>query len=798
MNSGIIFSCITSRGKNINVELKVCTPCILRIKMYPEVEKRDVASLLEIKRDWDISAFDVSETPDKVMVKTEVLRFEVQKEPWQYSIYDKNSKVILKEHIADLDVHNNYRSLPVGFTTENGRFLRANETFYISPGECFYGFGEKFTRLNKLGQRICGWNTNPFGVGTEESYKNIPFFVSTRGYGVFINSTHRITYEMGSRSLMSYTIMIEEPRLDLFLIYGPELKDVLAHYAEITGYPSLPPLESFGLWYTPFSWSDDIDYYVGLARKFRELDIPIDQFSCIVNLTSFPGRPELTMKELVKRTKALSSALSKESIKIGLYVAPLLNIGTELEKEAREHGYCLKREDGSAYEIPLGVKNNGEIRETEYSMAMLERDHAWRERHNRIVYTSCLMPDFTNPEAFKWWKSKIIELMKAGCFGIDMSDFGEDVPSDAYYYSGRVGKEMHNVYPLLYQKASYEAVAEGTGHRGLVNARSGTAGLQRYPICWSGDSSCTWEDMLATIRGGLSIGLSGVAFWSCDTGGYVPLTSELTPELWIRWAQFAMFLSHTRLHGIGPERVPWNFGEKALNIFRRYARLRYRLLPYIFSSAYKSTQTGLPMIRAMVLEFQDDPNTYDRDDQYMFGDAFLVAPVYTPENKRTVYLPKGIWFNYWTGEEYQGAKTLYIQPPLEELPLYIRCNSIVPIGPDIDYIGQKPFDPLTLDIWLCDSARFTIYDEEEMVECKAECRGRRKVVEVSNSKKHYFVKLNHTVCPIQVIFNEQNLPRFDSIGEIKRAEFGWYFETPSTVWIKFNGSGRNNKIIIEE
>lgn len=797
IDGGVLFSCITSSGREVNVELKVCTDHIFRIKRYPAEGKQDMESLLEIKRDWDVQDFDVVENSEKITVKTESLRFECIKEPWQYIIYDKHDKAILKEHITDVDVHNNYRSLPVGFITESGKIRRANETFHIYPGECFYGFGEKFTRLNKLGQRLIGWNTNPFGPGTEESYKNIPFFMSTRGYGIFVNSTYRITYEMGNRSLMSYTIIVDEPRLDLFFIYGPRLKDVLRRYAKITGFPSLPPLDSFGIWYTPFAWSEDVNHYVELARKFREFDIPIDRFSCIVNLTAFPGRPDLPMKELVERTKALSNALSQEGIKIGLYVAPLLNIGTELEKEARENGYCLKKEDGSDYEVWLGVKGDSEVRETEYSLAMLERDNAWRERHNRIVYTPCLMPDFTNPETIKWWKNKIIALMQAGCLGIDMSDFGEDVPADAYYYNGRSGEEMHNIYPLLYQKASFEAVEEGTARRGLVNARSGTAGMQRYPICWAGDSNCTWEDMLATIRGGLSIGLSGVAFWSCDIGGYVPLKCELTPELWIRWSQFAMFLSHTRLHGIGPDRVPWNFGEKALNIFRKYARLRYRLLPYIFSCAYKCSQTGLPMMRAMVLEFQDDPNTYDRDDQYMFGDAFLVAPVYTPDNKRTVYLPGGIWFNYWTGEQYKGATTLYIEPSLEELPLFIRGDSIIPMGPEMDYIGQKPFDPLVLDIWLCETASFTIFDEEEMVECNAEKRGTRKVLEISNSKKHYIAKFNHTDCPQKVILNGQNLSRLGSTEEFKKAECGWYFEPPSTVFVKFKRVRKNTKIIIE-
>ncbi|GAG53369.1 unnamed protein product, partial [marine sediment metagenome] len=231
--------------------LAVCTPHIIRFRMCPDGELRDVKGLLDIKEEWPATAFDVSETPEAVSIDTGAIRFEAQKNPWKYAIYDKAGQVVLQENVRDLDAHTNYRSLPVGFTSQDGKFCRSNETFNLFPGEAFYGFGEKFTRFNKLGLRIKGWNTNPYGAGTEESYKNIPFFMSTRGYGIFVNTTYRITYDMGSRSLMTSTIMVDDPRLDLFIIYGPGLKDVLARYEEITGWPSLPPKESFGIFCNP-------------------------------------------------------------------------------------------------------------------------------------------------------------------------------------------------------------------------------------------------------------------------------------------------------------------------------------------------------------------------------------------------------------------------------------------------------------------------------------------------------------------------------------------------------------------
>ena len=791
---GIVFHCTTSQRNSVDTQFTVCSPHVLRFQMCADQELKNVKGLLEIYEDWPASAFDVSETPETVAIDTGAVRLEVQKEPWCYTIYDKAGEVVLKENIRDLDAHSNYRTFPIGFMTEDGKSCRSNETFNLHPGESFFGFGEKFTRLNKLGQRIHGWNKNPFGGGTEEAYKNIPFFMCTRGYGIFVNSTYRITYDVGSLSLASVAVVIDDPRLDLFIIYGPNLKDVLARYDEITGWPSLPPKESFGIWHTPQTPEGTLEDVVAGAQKFRDLDIPIDLVSNIIIMATRQG---VTSNELQQWTKDLSKELAPMGIKPGLYVYPLLNIGSELEKEARNHGYAVTRKDGTPYEICLGVKNEGEQGESEYSMSILERDDAWRERHNRIFYTPCLMPDFTNPNAVKWWKSKIVEFMKAGCFAVLMSDFGEDVPPDACFFNGRSGLEVHNIYTLLYQKATFEAVAEGTGHRGLVNARSGTAGLQRYPICWSGDPNCEWEDFLTDMRAGLSIGLSGVPFWSCDNAGFSGTVGHLTPELWTRWSQWTMFQSHVRLHGTSQPRVPWDFGNKAVSNFRKYAKLRYRLLPYTYSQAYNTTKTGLPMMRAMVLEFQDDPNTHDMDDQYLFGEAFLVAPVYTPINKRSVYLPEGTWFDYWTGKEYEGPTLLHIEPPLEVLPLYVRGDSIIPMGPDMAYVGEKPFDPLTLDIWLDSVADLKMYDDDEKVRCRARRKKDKIIVDISASKKTYVVKLNKTGCPTKVCLNGIGMPRVSSWEEANRAERGWYFDTSFEVYVKGHTKGTRSRLVIE-
>jgi alpha-D-xyloside xylohydrolase len=796
VRNGVVFRCATTQGKNVDLTLTVCTPQVLRVQMCPDAELKNVKGLLEIKEDWPSCAFDVSEKPEAVTVDTGALRVEFQRDPWKYVVYDKGGQIVLQEHVRDLDSQGTYRALPIGFTTAEGKFRRSNETFYLTPGENFYGFGERFTRLNKLGQRVDGWHVNPWGVGTELVYKDIPFFMSTKGYGIFVNTTFRTTSQMGSHSLMSYTVMINDPRLDYFILYGPSMKEVLARYEEITGWPVLPPKKSFGIWYGAYA-ARTVDAAVKMARWFRDSGVPVDFFQ-LLNLPLGPGR---TGAELLAWTKDVSAKVGEFGIKAGIYTYPMLALGSEMEQEARAKGYVLMKKDGSPYEAYI---NGAGSTKREYSLEAVERTDAWRERFYRENRGLALFPDFTNPAAVKWWKDKIGEHMKEGCWAVAMADFGEDIPLDAYYYNKRSGLEMHNLYSLLCNKATFEGVAENSqDHRGLINGRSGTAGMQRYPICWSGDPNCEWEDFATCMRAGLSIGLSGVPFWATDTAGYAgEPVGHPTPELLMRWSQWEMFQSHVRLHSAG-SRGLFTYGEKTVDNFRKYAKLRYRLLPYVYSHAYNATKTGLPMMRAMVLEFQDDPRTYDLDDQYMFGDAFLVAPMYTPTNKRTVYLPAGKWYYYHTGKEYTGPQTLQIETPLEELPLYVRSNCIIPMGPDMAYIGEKPFDPITLDIWLASEAACTLYDDdesahtEETVPCRAEKAKGTITLTVGVSGKTFVAKFNKASRPAKVTLNGTSLPRLTSQAELEKADRGWYFDPSSVVYAKFNGHGSRSTLMLQ-
>jgi alpha-D-xyloside xylohydrolase len=795
-NAGVLFHCVTNQGKNVDVTLTVCTPEILRVQMCPDATLKNVKGLLEIKEDWPPAAFQVTEKPEAVSLETASLRIEFRRKPWKYSLYDKQESLVLQEHVNDVDTQGNFRALPLGFTTVDGKFRRSNETLALPADESFFGLGERYAKLNKLGLRVNGWLANAWGAGTDDTYKAIPFLMSTGGYGIFVNTTFRNRWDVGSRSVVSYTFLVDDPRLDFFIIYGPTFKEVLPRYQEITGHPAFPPKKSFGFWFKAPGRATGETAPLALAKKFREMDLPMDFFTHVVSLRTTNQEEELAL------ARQMSKELSPLGIEIGLYVSPFMEMDWQATKEAKARGYVLTQKDGSPYGALLAGSPGypATPNKIEESLEAVERDDAWRARYYKTNRVPLLLPDFTNPATMQWWKDKVAAYVKAGCFGVGMSDFGEDTPVDACYYNKRSAIEMHNLYPLLYHKATFEAIAESSDRRPLINARCGTAGIQRYPICWSGDPICEWEEMASTLRAGLSIGLSGVPFWSNDIAGYLS-TGDLTPELYIRWMQMAIFQSHVRFNGL-PPRAPWAFGDVAVATYRKYAKLRYRLMPYIYSHAYNATKTGLPMIRAMVLDFQDDPSTYNIQDQYMFGDAFLVAPVYKPVSKRTVYLPAGTWHEYETGKEYSGPATLHIEPPLDTLPLYVKENSIIPMGPDLAYVGEKPLNPITLDIWLSSQAECSLYDDderahtEEIVKCQARKNGNQIKLSVDPSGKTYIAKFRKTGRPKQVTANGNAIPYVFSMVAFEKADLGWYFDSSAVVYAKFSTSGTGAQVVL--
>jgi alpha-D-xyloside xylohydrolase len=588
--NSFLFNCETDRKNQMSVRLDLCAEDVFRLRMGTGeiLDKKTPMVVVEKLKDIEPK---LEEATDSVSLWTPQMIITIHKDPWQLTVHDSMGRLVCQENISDKDVGGRFKSYPLGFSLgEDPDDINVFETMQLFPDEHFYGFGEKFSDLDKRGQKMVSWTVDALSNSSQKSYKNVPFFMSSRGYGIFVNSSYPIIYQMGSHSFVSYSFLIEDRMMDYYFIYGPSFKRILQLFTELTGKAPVPPKWSFGIWMSRCGYKSRQEVEE-VAQKLREHDIPCDVIHIDPFWMKWGHWTDLEWdEEAFPNPKEMISHLHEMGFKLSLWENPYIARGTKMFDEGAEMNCFVRKRDGSIYEI-----------------------------HREWEGVTCALVDFSNPEAVKWFQEKHRKLMEMGV-DVFKTDFGEAAPIDGVYHDGTRGEEMHNLYPLLYNRAVFEVVREFYG-RGIVWGRSGYAGSQRYPVCWSGDPASDFATMASVLRGGLSLSLSGVPFWSHDIGGFY---SKPSAELYVRWAQFGLFCSHSRCHGVTP-REPWAFGEEVTQIFRRYAKLRYRLLPYIYSCAHISSLTGLPMIRSMALEFQDDPNCHDKDLQYMFGEAFLVA-----------------------------------------------------------------------------------------------------------------------------------------------------------------------------
>jgi len=346
--------------------------------------------------------------------------------------------------------------------------------------------------------------------------------------------------------------------------------------------------------------------------------------------------------------------------------------------------------------------------------------------------------DFTNPKAVEVYQQALAKLFKLGA-KIIKTDFGEAAPLDGVYYDGTPGYRMHNCYPLLYNQAAYEVTLKETGE-GAVWARSACAGGQRYPLHWGGDNSPNFHNIIPQLVGGLSLGLSGFQFWSQDIGGFM---GETYDELLIRWMQVGLFISHSRIHGYGKREI-YKFKEETAKVCTDYINLRYRLMPYLYSSAVKCVEDSLPMARALVIEYQDDRNVWSIEDQYLLGEYIMVAPIYTEENRRSAYLPDGVWTDWWTGTRICGRQWINIEADIDKLPLYIKEGGIIPMGPVMDYVDAVKTENIDLIIAPFENdgvSHFNLFVNDEIVPITYECTNGKHTVKIGKSNVGFHCKL---------------------------------------------------------
>ncbi len=683
---GVLFYAETDTGTPVKITLDLVSPQVVRLRMRPkefrlEELQRDESdpprSHLLVQEEWEPVPFMLSEESGRVALSTRFLHLDVDRDPWAIRLLDAAGNAVCSE-VSESTPDGSMTDLGFLRDAESGR-ITVHETFALAHDEDLYGLGEQFARLNRVGQRFELWAADAFGTFRHQTYKNIPFLWSTRGYGLFVNTTFRITFDLATVSLLAHSFTHEGPELDVFLIYGPEPADILRRYCDLTGYAPVPPRWSFGLWMSRCGYQDRNEVEQ-VADELRAHDIPCD----VIHLDPWWMGDPVNWCGLQWDTdrfpepEQMIEGLRERGLRLCLWENPYITKDTVIFEEGRQKGYFIKNEDGEPYIT-----------------------RAWAE----LVPVVAIV-DFSNPAAVEWWQSLHRPLIEQGV-AVFKTDFGEGVPEDGVCHNGMSGREAHNLYPLLYNRAVFEITQEMTGY-GLVWSRSGWAGSQRYPTCWGGDPHAGFSHMANQLRAALSIGISGIPFYSHDIGGFF---GQPDAELYVRWAQFGLFSSHSRCHGTTP-REPWEFGEEAEAIFRRYARMRYQLLPYIYSSAVQAAQTGLPVVRPLVLKYSHDLNVRHLDSEYLLGDSLLVAPVLERgARRRMVYLPVGEWVDYWSRETYEGPTWLNYPAPLEILPIFIRRGAIIPMGPAVCYVDEAVGARLAIHIYTAASGRFTLYDE---------------------------------------------------------------------------------------
>ncbi len=678
--AGLRFQVETNIGGTAEVEITAPFADVVRVRFSP-LRLAETADRLLVPG-HPAAGFSLDESADRVSLSTQRLTIQIIREPWQVRMADVAGRVFWQERVDDTK-HNGrtFECAPIGWTGDASTETCLRETIALAPDEKLYGFGERFVPINQRGLQFESWMDDAGGVSSQRAYKNVPFFLSSQGYGVFINTTRRIHYCLGSQSTISAMFEVTGSELDYFVIAGPMPGDIIRRYWDLTGQPSVPPYWTFGFWSSRYGYRNRAGVEE-VADGYRARHIPCD----VIHLDPWwMGGPDRWCT-LVWDTQAfpdpagLIARLRQQGFRVSLWINPYVPQGTPLFEEGLAEGYFVAHPKGGPY-LHAG----------------------WEEGMPPTAFV-----DFTNPRSVVWWQAKLKPLLDMGVATFK-TDFGEWAPEDGVYHDGTPGAEAHNLYPLLYNRAVFELVNAHSDGRGVVWARSATAGSQRYPVHWGGDPRTTFDHMAATLRGGLNLGLSGFPFWSHDIGGFA---RDSQPALYTRWAQFGLFSSHARAQG-QTAREPWAFGAEAEDTFRRYAQLRYRLLPYIYSMAVEATHTGRPVLRALLFDYPDDPTTHTLDLQYLFGDSFLVAPVFAEQADMPVYLPAGSWIDYWTGAAYDGPGWITTRAPLDTLPLFVKHGAIIPLGPEINHTGERPLEALTLDIYPATAGDLSLYTEDE-------------------------------------------------------------------------------------
>ena len=701
----------------VNLTIRISSPAagIIRVQTWHHTGAKKKLPEFELEL-TDELPMEVSDTDSQITLISGDIKLEINKKQFTLVFSRKTAdgwKVFTKSAGRDLAcIKEDYKGHAYDHAGDTANtYMRQNLS--ITVDEHIYGMGERFSSIVKNGQTVRIEHKDG-GTSSDQAYKNIPFYISDKNYGVFVNHPEPFDFEIASDSVVKCEFAVEGGYLDYYVIAGDDMKQVLARYTDLTGKPSLPAPWTFGLWLsTSFTTNYNEETVMSFIDGMFERGIPLRtfHFDCCwmrdYHWTDFVWDEKIfpDPEGMIKRIKA-------KGVNICVWINPYIAQGNDIFDEGVEKGYFVKRKNGDVWQWDM-----------------------WQP--------GMALVDFTNPDACKWYQSFLAKLIDMGVDALK-TDFGERIPvEDVEYFDGSDPKRMHNYYTYLYNKCVHDILEEKRGKgQGILFARSATAGGQKFPVHWGGDCWSDYESMEESIRGGLSLQMSGFGYWAHDIGGF---ENTSTADVYKRWVGFGLLSSHSRLHGSSSYRVPWLYDEEAVDVVRFFTRLKARLMPYIYKTAVETSKTGIPTMRAMILEFNGDRNVTYLDKQYMFGDSLLVAPVFNDESRAEYYLPEGKWTDFFTEEVYEGGKWYKETIGYCDIPLMVRPGSIIAYGakedgPDYDYA-----DGVELRVYaLADgqTAETVIYDMNNNIDLKASFTRKGSKVEAKvDTKKPYTVRL---------------------------------------------------------
>ena len=700
---GICFQVRTYRGRTALVKVSFASETAFRFQMFPGGSEPETMNPV-----FDFPTAQIAVIQEEELfltASTPRLKLSFRKCPWEMTV-ELDGEILTLEQIKDHNVDQKYKAIPVGFTVDDdGNVINAFETMYLYCDESFWGFGEKFNSFNKRGQKVTVWQRDAQSTNSDISYKGMPYFMSSTGYSVLMNTFTRTHFNMGATSGVSYTMEAEDPYLDYYMFCNRDYKGLIQDYTSLSGRSAMIPRWAFGFWMSRMSYMsrEELEEIVDQMAQFgMNVDvIHIDAWQPNFEDSFLPSGIEELLSFDEKRfpdPQGMIDSLREKGIHLSLWMFPYVQAIDPMGRLSRQYtamrdrGWLVKGPDGNPRIFSPG---EGDV-------------DAWK--------VAAL--DFTNPGLVDYMKGRIKRLMHMGV-GVMKTDFSEELPEDSVFYDGSTGLTCHNRYPLLYAQTIYEASREAKremGEKALLWGRSGYAGSQNYPANWAGDSSASKNNLHAILTGGLNMGISGVSFWGFDIGGFYNCDysgQRVIPEdeEYIRSVQMGLMSPLSRSHGQSTPREPWVYSETAQKAFRKINDLRYRMLPYLYSTGWETTISGVPMMRAMLLEYPDDLSARDLSRQYMLGAGLLVAPVFD-QQKHHIYLPEGSWVDFETGKRLSGGRWITYPKNIEIIPMFLRENSVLPMLKTAPrHIADENFADLQLVMNIRDTLDQVYYDD---------------------------------------------------------------------------------------